>query len=57
MEGIVVTQFSQDRTKIKTIDGHEMTAKHFIEDYFPDWSTNHKKYDILALVLFIVCIK
>ena len=57
MEGIVVTQFGQDHTKITTVDGSQTTASEYIEGYFPDWSRNHIKFDILALVVFIICLK
>eukprot|EP01033_Poteriospumella_lacustris_P015615 gene15613-11178_t len=54
LEGLIMTQFHQDTTPIRTMDGSIMTAEDYIQHVqFPSWSYDHVGLDVLALCLFI----
>lgn len=56
LEGLITTQFHQDSTAIRTMDGTIMTAEDYIQHvHFPSWNYDHVGYDVLALCLFIGC--
>jgi hypothetical protein len=54
LEGLISSQFHDDTTKIKTMDGTQTTAEAYITDVqFSRWSYAHVGYDVLALGIFI----
>jgi hypothetical protein len=54
LEGLISSQFHDDTTKIKTMDGTQTTAESYIADVqFSRWSYSHVGYDVLALGIFI----
>ena len=53
LEGLNMTQFHDDNTKITTLSGQTTTAEIFIGEFFSTWSYSHRWLDVMALILFI----
>ena len=56
-EGIVMTQFHDDNTAVKTFTGQKVTAEKFISSYYKEYSYDHKGGDIIALLVFILVLR
>lgn len=56
LEGLIMSQFHDDTTPIRTMNGETMTAENYIQNVqFPSWNYDHIGYDVLALCFFISC--
>lgn len=54
LEGLIMSQFHEDTTPIKTLNGDIMTAEDYVNNVqFSSWSYDNRGYDVLALCLFI----
>lgn len=55
LEGLIMSQFKDDTTPIRTLTGQIMTAEDFMtSEEFSTWTYDHVGYDVLALCLFIL---
>ena len=57
LEGIYMTQFHGDDTKITTLTGQVMTAQGYVEKFFSEWDYKHRYGDAVALLLFIIALR
>jgi ABC-type multidrug transport system permease subunit len=58
LEGLVGTQFNRDNTVI-TITGSPITttASNYVRNFYTEFRYEHRGYDVLALVLFILAFR
>ena len=59
LEGLVVTQFNQDSTVISITGSLDTTttANTFVQGFYSEWKYSHRGSDVLALLLFILCLR
>ncbi len=54
LEGLIMSQFKDDTTPIKTLNGEVMTAEDYMTtEQFSTWSYGHIGYDVLGLGVYI----
>lgn len=57
LEGLFMTQFHQDGTKITLFNGQDITAQDYVESFFSEWDYKHRYGDVFALLIFIVVLR
>ena len=58
LEGLVATQFNRDDTVVAvTGTAFTTTASTFVESFYSEWNYRHRGLDVLALFLFIICLR
>jgi ABC-type multidrug transport system permease subunit len=54
LEGLIMSQFKDDTTPIKTLNGEVMTAEDYMtSEQFSTWSYDHIGYDVLGLGVYL----
>jgi hypothetical protein len=54
LEGLYTTQFRNDDTPVTLYTGEVTTAEGYVSMFFSEWKYEHRYFDVLVLLLFIV---
>jgi hypothetical protein len=57
LEGLTMSQFKDDDTKIRLMTGQHETAEQYMNAYYSTWSYDHIRLNVLYLILYILVLK